>query len=325
MNELMQIREIMRNRGVICSLEQFQSAVNVIFHKYESQVYDELHRDMWESLPKQFELLVADCLLRHPALPNSLRVLDVGCGTGLASDSLLKTELGSRISSIDLLDTSALMLCNASERAKSWNVPVRCLEGVLDAVDLRDHYEVIVTCSVLHHVPDIPGFLGTIRRLQTGGDVFMHLQDPNGDYLADPELNARLVQAQKELPQPASRFHPRRIVGRLYRELTGKQRNDYIARANRELVESGLLKEPLTVSELFSITDIHVHDGKGISVSEFRGLLQDYELIGHRSYGFLGKLVSSLPDDLQKEEERLIATHALNGFQLGAVWQRLRP
>src|SRR5437016_1865905 len=145
MNELMQIREIMRNRGVICSPEQFQSAVNVIFHKYESQVYDELHRDMLESLPKQFELLAADCLLRHPGLPNSLRVLDVGCGTGLASDCLLKTELGSRISSIDLLDTSALMLCNASERAKSWNVPVRCLEGVLDAVDLRDHYEVIVT------------------------------------------------------------------------------------------------------------------------------------------------------------------------------------
>src|SRR5439155_23132301 len=99
MNELMQIREIMRNRGVICSLEQFQSAVNVIFHKYVSQVYDELHRVMWKSLLKQFEVSVADCLLRHQALPNSLRVLDVGCGTRLVSNSLLKTELGSRINS----------------------------------------------------------------------------------------------------------------------------------------------------------------------------------------------------------------------------------
>ena len=94
MNEFPQIIEIMQKHGVKGSAEQFQSVVNVTFHKYESEVYDELHRDMWDSLPKQFQLLAADCLLKHPLLPDSLHALDIGCGTGLASDCLLKTDLG---------------------------------------------------------------------------------------------------------------------------------------------------------------------------------------------------------------------------------------
>jgi SAM-dependent methyltransferase len=215
------------------------------------------------------------------------------------------------------------MLRRASERAKSWNVPVRSLEGLLNAADLRDKYDLIVICSVLHHVPDIPAFLRTVRRLQAGGGIFMHLQDPNGDYLADPELKARMRQEEKRSSQRTSRFHPRRILGRLYRELSGKQGDDYIAKTNRELVTRGVRKEPLTVEELFSITDIHVVDGKGVSVSEFQGLLPEYRLIAQRSYGFMGVLQTSLPDELRKEEERLIASQALNGFHVGAVWSSL--
>jgi hypothetical protein len=131
---------------------------------------------------------------------------------------------------------------------------------------------------VLHHIPDLPSFLRMVRQLQTGGGIFMHLQDPNGDYLADPELTGRMEQAEKLTSQHARWFTVRRICGRLYRELSGKQGNDYIAKTNRELEKSGLINQPLTVSELFSITDIHVHDGKGISILEFSRLLPDYKL-----------------------------------------------
>src|SRR5437879_922836 len=118
----------MRIRGVACSPEAFQSQVNVTFHKYESEVYDQLHRDMWENLPAQFQLLATDTLEKGPSLSGSLEVLDIGCGTGLASDCLMKTTLlGKDIGSIDLLDTSAKMLRRASERAKSWGVPFRCI------------------------------------------------------------------------------------------------------------------------------------------------------------------------------------------------------
>jgi 2-polyprenyl-3-methyl-5-hydroxy-6-metoxy-1,4-benzoquinol methylase len=320
-NEFAQIAEVMRRCSATSSPEEFHSAVNLTFHKYESQVYDELHQDMWQSLPRQFQLLVGDYLDRAAALSDSLHVLDIGSGTGLASDCLLRTALAGRIRSIDLLDTSSSMLRRASDRAKSWNVPFRCLEGRIGNVDCRREYDIILACSVLHHIPDLSAFLQAIKALQRKGDVFLHLQDPNGDYLADPELNARMKQVEKSLPDPG-RLHPRRILGRLYRELTGKQGNDYISKTNRELLDSRIINSPLTVSELFSITDIHVHDGHGLSISEIRGYLDDYTLMSQRSYGFMGQLAHSLPEPLKKVEESQIAARALNGFHLGAVWMK---
>ena len=183
-------------------------------------------------------------------------------------------------------------------------------------------YDVIVTCSVLHHIPDIPAFLCTMRCLQARDGIFIHLQDPNGDFLADPELNARMKRADEELSPRAGRFNPRRIFSRLSRELTGRQHSDYIARTNRELLEKGVIKSRLSVPEIFSITDIHVHDGRGVSISRLRELLPDYELISQRSYGFMGRLANSLPEHLTQIERKQIAAHAPNGFHLGAVWMR---
>jgi 2-polyprenyl-3-methyl-5-hydroxy-6-metoxy-1,4-benzoquinol methylase len=321
MKELAQFTEIMRRRGAVCSSEDFHAAVNLTFHKWESQVYDQLHRDMWESLPEQFRLLIADYLSASFGCSDSLQVLDVGCGTGLASDCLLRTVLARRIRSIDLLDTSSSMLQRASERAKSWNTPFRCIEGQLGSSAVSGKkYDVILSCSVLHHIVDLSAFLNAIRSLQEEGDVFIHLQDPNGDYLADAELNERMRQAALASPRRTSRLHPQRILGRLYRELTGEQHNDYIVRTNRELLDNRIIKSRLTVPELFSITDIRVHDGHGVSISEIRDQLPDYRLISQRSYGFFGQLSHSLPDDLKRIEEVEIAAHSLNGFHLGAAW-----
>jgi 2-polyprenyl-3-methyl-5-hydroxy-6-metoxy-1,4-benzoquinol methylase len=323
MKELAQFAETIKRCGATCSPEDFHAAVNLIFHKWESSVYDELHRDMWESLPEQFRLLVADYLSTVPDALDSLHLLDVGCGTGLASECLLRTDLARRIRSIDLLDTSASMLYRASERAKSWNAPFRCIEGQLGSATVsRERYNVILSCSVLHHVVDLSAFLNAIRSLQEEGDIFIHLQDPNGDYLADRELNARMKQATQGFTSRTSRLHPRRILGRLYRELTGKEREDYISRTNRELLDNRIIKSRLTVPELFSITDIRVHDGRGVALSEIRDHLPDYELISQRSYGFFGQLSHSLPVHLKKVEESEIAAHSLNGFHLGAVWMK---
>jgi SAM-dependent methyltransferase len=323
MEEFGQFAEIMKRCGATCSPEDFHAAVNVTFHKWESRVYDQLHRDMWESLPEQFVLLVADYQKTVSGLSESLHVLDVGCGTGLASDCLLRTDLANQVSSIDLLDTSPSMLQRASERARSWNIPFRCIEGQLGrAVLPRGKYDVVLSCSVLHHIIDLRQFFDAIRSLQEEGGIFIHLQDPNGDYLADPELNARMKQAMWQSSPLAGRLHPRRILSRLYQEFTGKKNEDYISGTNRELLDNHVIKSRLTVPELFSITDVRVHDGHGVSIAEIRRHLPEYELISQRSYGFLGRLAHSLPMQLKRVEKTEIAAHSLNGFHLGAVWMK---
>ncbi len=316
--------EIMRRRGATCTAEEFHAAVNVTFHNLEAEVYDEIHRDMWESLPQQFAFLAQDSLsvLRDK---RELAMLDIGCGTGLASDSIVKSAVGPRIASIDLLDTSRIMLRRAAQRATAWHCPVESFEGTADVLEGRKQYDLIVICSVLHHLPDLPSFLQTVRRLQRDGGVFLHLQDPNGDFLDDAELQKRTSEASRRvLPTWAARLAPRRVLGRLLRELTGQQTQDYLSRTNRELLKSGVVKAPLTVAEIFTITDIHVQDGTGVSIQRMKQWMPEYELISQRAYGFFGQLWSTLPSRLKTEEERLIAQRARNGAHIGATWKLVK-
>ena len=313
----------MARHGARCTTGEFHSAVNVTFHDFESEVYDQEHADMWGSVPEQVALLVHDCAGSDPDGGRPLAVLDIGCGTGLASHSLLQSALGPRVKSIDLLDTSPAMLRQAAKRADGWNVPYRCHRGYLDELQGGQEYDLIITCSVLHHVPDLAAFLGQVRFRQAPAGIFLHLQDPNGDYADHPELRKRREASKKSLTDTLKRFTPGRIVGRLYRELTGKQGQDHISKTNRALLQAGLITTPLTTNEIYEITDIHVEDGEGISIERLRGWLPDYECISQRSYGFFRVLRTSLPPELQKTEEQLIESRALNGAFVGAAW-RLR-
>lgn len=311
----------MERHGGQSTLAEFHHAVNVTFHEFESEVYDREHADMWGSLPRQFALLVDDWLAADPAPPARIRLLDIGCGTGLATDSLLKTRAGAAVESVHLLDTSPSMLRRASERACQWKVPVTRQEGLLDSVSGEKRFDLIVTCSVLHHIPQLEPFLNTVRKLQADGGVFLHLQDPNADCIDDPELLQRTSKySRRLLPKWACRFTPRRVLERLRRELTGTQGQDCVSKTNRALVERGIVKTPLTVQELYSITDIHVQDG-GISIARMKSWLPGYDCLSQRSYAFMGKLPSELPPRWRKLEDGLIAARALNGSHTGAIWK----
>src|SRR5688500_13351108 len=51
------IQDVLDRNGNRCSPEEFRQIVNVVFHRYESAQYDEIHRCMWQSLPVIFDLL----------------------------------------------------------------------------------------------------------------------------------------------------------------------------------------------------------------------------------------------------------------------------
>ena len=325
MDPLAPVAEICARHHVKCSPAEFQAAVNVAFHRFESEHYDEFHQNMWESLPAQVNLLAEDCL--RAGVPQPIRMLDIGCGTGLATDCVMRSPLADKIESIDLLDTSSAMLARAQARRSGWARPGEAIEGLVESLlnndgTARKPYNLIITCSVLHHVPDLGSFLRAVTALQLGQPAsFIHLQDPNGDFLKDPELQRRIASTAPKTPEWLARFAPQRVLGRLVREIKGEQGVDYISQTNQELIQKGLIDSPLSVADIFAITDIHAQEGEGISIQQIGSLLPAYTLLSSRAYGFFGKLASELPPSQRAVEEKLIQQRALNGFHIEALWR----
>ena len=146
-HNLFPILPVMQKRGASCSPEEFHRIVNLTFHQYEAQVYDEIHHSMRSSLPRQFDLLVADVAQLDDSPGHGLRALDIGCGTGLSSELLLATSLGERIEELHLLDPSPHMLEKASAASAHWRPRVR----------LIGHRR------IRHWLGDIPHYSGVLR------------------------------------------------------------------------------------------------------------------------------------------------------------------
>ena len=326
-NPLEGLLPLLRQRGVSVSVEEFQQIVNSVYHDREAEVYDEIHRTMWLSLPEQFSLLVGDCVNDDLFAQRPLRVLDVGCGTGASANALLRTRIGEQIHHIDLLDTSAEMLQHCGQRATIRRRSHTLIHGTLADLPPGQRYGLILSCSVLHHLPDLTGFCESVSRRLAPEGIFLHLQDPNGEYLEDRELHWRMQSRELALRERLHSIARRATPGGLFRwirrSLMGVTESGVIGKVNTALLRSGVIQSPMEAEEIWKITDLRVHDGRGISIGELKAALPNLELVSVRSYAFFGRMRSELPLHLAKQEDELISARARNGLYVGAAWKRI--
>lgn len=320
---------LMRSKGARCSPEEFQRTVNRAFHAEEAAVYDQVHANLWQSLPEIWQLLVEAILAAEPPLPTRIKVLDVGCGTGMATALLMNTSLAGRVSQVVMLDPSPEMLDHARARARRWPVSARFVEGTLEQLAVEPGFDLVVASSVLHHIPDLSSFLARVSQLQGSRGIFLHLQDPNGD--AGRPRVGRVVAGV--FRQAVGRLISRRFANlvlsrvrqRIGRRSAGVVEQDYLEKVNARLIRDGIITRPLAASELWSVTDIHVPGlpysiGRGVSLEMVRRLLPEYRLLSRRTYGFWGRLISELPDHLRVEERALTSGSAAHGSWIAAAW-----
>ena len=107
---------------------------------------------------------------RDPADPSplqGLRVLDVGCGGGILSESI--AHLGAQVHGIDIVDKSIEI---ARHHARFSSRPVRYEAATVSALKDRGvDYDVVLNMEVVEHVPDVPRFINECVRLVRPGGV----------------------------------------------------------------------------------------------------------------------------------------------------------
>lgn len=314
---------LMKSKGCTLTPEEFQERVNIVFHNHESLMYDEIHSDLKNSLQEQVNLLINDLFKYPSSVPDKIHMLDVGCGTGLSTQYLLNSRIEPNISQITMLDSADKMLEKAKDKAGNWKKPVEFVNGYLD--DLQDKFDLVIICSVLHHIPNLDDFLNQIDQIIKPNGILLHLQDPNADYFNDELYNKRLASYEKRGRQNSKRItaYIPKSFKRFVNRKRGKQ--DYIDQINDQLLEEKVIASRMSADELWSVTDIHVPtkydtSRKGISLSSLKKKLSNFNLVNQRSYGFFGKLKHDLNEDFEREEEKLIAENHLNGRNLACIW-----
>jgi SAM-dependent methyltransferase len=311
-DHLARLRPIMEAAGVSLDAAAFHTAVNSIFHGCGAPSYDKLHADMWESLPQQLQLLASDFLGLYPPPNPKMSALDLGCGTGLATELILQSRLGAFIRQVDLVDPSQEMLDVAAMRESILAVRHRMIRGTIHNLPARARYDVILACCVLQHVPELSELLRQVSIRQQPGAIFLHLQDANHDHQDDPERVKRV-----ERQRNGGRARAARLFGRL-----GRGAATELSKINDELVRRKIVARELSKSEIRSLVDLCVNETRPISIRQMKTLLPEYELVSCRSYAFFGVLVSALSTRYGPQERALIAARAPNGSQIAGIWRK---
>jgi 2-polyprenyl-3-methyl-5-hydroxy-6-metoxy-1,4-benzoquinol methylase len=308
----------MAEHGVVLEPAAFFAAVSRAFHGCGAPSYDALHRHMWQSLPEQFQHLVSDLLQEYSPPNHRMSALDIGCGTGLSAELLLRTRMGAFVRQVDLADPAQEMLQICSMRQSLLSVRHRLVCSRMETLPLRPHYDVIVAGCVLQHVGDLPEFLRQVSLRQSVGGVLFHLQDPNADFHDDPGRRQRVEQLERSR---------RGLIKRLSRRVRqhGPAPSAHVEAINRELLELQIIDRPLSEAEIGLIVCLRAKDGHGISIPQMKTLLPDYRLVSVRSWGFFGELASALPPEYRRRERALIADRAPNGTYVGGVWMKVHP
>jgi trans-aconitate methyltransferase len=306
---------IMQAHGVKVEPPEFFAAVNRAFHAGGAGSYDEVNRSLWDSLPEQFQSLVSDFLQQYPPPNHRMNALDIGCGTGMSSEMILETRFGPFIRQIDLVDPVEEMLQVCAMRHSLLGIRHRLIRGEIGKLAGQARYDLVFAGCVLQHVADLPDFLRHLAMRQPAGGIFLHLQDPNGDSMDDPEQRRRVAQLAK------SRHG---LMNRLSRRWNRSGPPPHVETVNRELASRAIVATPLTQSEIAAVVRLRSQDGYGISLRRLQSLLPDYRMVASRSYAFFGSLASVLPPQYRRREHALMAERANNGCQVGAVWVKTK-
>jgi ubiquinone/menaquinone biosynthesis C-methylase UbiE len=236
--------------GVRCSAERFIPMISNLYHAAESEHYDQVHRELDDAADAWLSCFDA---IGHE-LPRPLRVLDVGAGTGFAS-ALVLDSLGPRIRHLVCLDPSAAMLAKAQARLANRPTKIDFVVGDVDCLEAtQPRFDLILTNSVLHHVPDVPHFLSRIRTLLTDGGIYVAGHEPCREFFSHVELR-RWTAIYRRWRRVRHFLDPRAYLRRLRPAASDPSITETV---NHALLEQGVIAQPLSTEDIRALIDIHV-------------------------------------------------------------------
>ncbi|MCU0333964.1 MAG: class I SAM-dependent methyltransferase [Chitinophagaceae bacterium] len=239
--------------------QAFVEHVSNVYHGMEAAHYDEYESsiaDAEEAWQKALHFLAQ-------RLPQRIRVLDYGAGTGFASLQMLQSAIGPRIAELVCFDLSPAMIEMCREKMKAFpQVRFTFYADVAGREALRQEapFHIVATNAVLHHMYDVNDFLKQLPAMVHPDGVYIAGHEPNRPFY----YNAVLLKATRQF-QVYKRLRRRLSPGFWLQKLGAKAVTpSFIQRTIDALLADGSLARPLPHFYVQKMIDVHVPWGLGL-------------------------------------------------------------
>ena len=159
--------ELARHESFVADLARLEEVLEE--RRARSRAYFEGVAPEWDAIGSDFRTGAARHRVAASLISPTLRVADVGCGTGY-----LACGLAPLVGSLVLVDHSPAMLETARRNLEGKATQVEFRPGEIDDLPLEDEeVDAVVAGLVLHHAPDPVAFLREARRVLRPGGVLV--------------------------------------------------------------------------------------------------------------------------------------------------------
>lgn len=297
--------------------------INQIYHDFEAAQYDRRHPEIVEQLPAVWSLMMDRVQMKSNV--SEFQVLDFGCGTGFASEQLLKSsELGAAAVSLICYDPSAGMLKEAQERLSTYAVSALFTSDI-DEVMSRS-YDMIVSNAVLHHLSNPIEQMKSLATTLVIGGYWLAGHEPSARFYLNPDCSAVLNRYRAQ--HRRSRWvNPTKYV-RKGKRLLGLEL-DLAREVSKASVVQGVFATEPSKSAVSRLVDYYVAHSKeeaesarGFDFKEMEtALVHSLKLEYVHTYSFMGDTYEGkLPRKWRQEASRLAGQYPNDGASFSSVW-----
>lgn len=296
-------------------LNSLVEEINGIYHSFDAANYDRDHLEirllwpgLWAGMIKQ--------------LPERTgwRILDFGCGTGFEAEQVLKA-LGSRIEFIAAYDPSPAMLAQAQCRVAS---PKMIVRDNLEATLADGPFNLLITNSVLHHLPDIDGTISRLQRHLSEDAYWLAGNEPSARFYRNREC-VELFKQYAAYQERMKWFQPARYKYKL-QKILGRQTLTATARLAHE---RGLFAVAPSDTVIARLVDFHVHHllddlttGPGLELERMQSTMEPrWRLLWSKTYSYLGAFSELSAPRRWRARARVLGERCpSDGANFCAVW-----
>lgn len=268
--------------------------LNRIYHSFEAQTYDDSHDEIFHQLPGIWAGMV-EAMLQVAPKGARWKILDFGCGTGFEAGQMLVLLGSDRIESLVCYDPSPEMLDRCRKRLSAVNdVPINFTTVLPEPAG----FNLLLTNSLLHHLPDIPEFCRLAQRYLGPGSFWLAGHEPNQKFYLNPSCTsfASILHLRRRARKALSLRH--------WASFLARKSGTHLTIAHRTgeaASRQGLFLRKPTPRAIEKLVDFGVpHDssealaGRGITIDRIRGLLSPaMRLVWSQTYNFMGPFYES--------------------------------